>query len=71
MATANETPISAAVKVSDDIRPEEYKAVTRFFNRTGAVDEIKAEHNVKDSFSRLVGGVLKVISIGYNIKIYD
>ncbi|GFP85976.1 hypothetical protein PHJA_000741500 [Phtheirospermum japonicum] len=29
----------------------------------GAVDKIKPEHNVKDSFSSLVGGVLKVISI--------
>ncbi|KAL3624476.1 hypothetical protein CASFOL_031144 [Castilleja foliolosa] len=63
MVTTNETPISAAVKVSDDIRPEEYKAINLFFNRTGAVDKIKPEHNVKDSFSSLVGGVLKVISI--------
>ncbi|KAG8363341.1 hypothetical protein BUALT_Bualt19G0012300 [Buddleja alternifolia] len=37
--------------------------VTLFFNRMGAFDTLKPQHNVKDSFSNLVGGVLKVVSV--------
>ncbi|KAL6565925.1 hypothetical protein OROHE_004980 [Orobanche hederae] len=64
MATPKETPIGAAIKVSQDIRAEEYNAITQFLDRVGAAYEIKPEHDVKDSFSTLVGGVLKVISTG-------
>ncbi|KAI3449170.1 hypothetical protein Pfo_005835 [Paulownia fortunei] len=63
MATTKETPMTAATTVSEDIPPEYYEAMTRFFNHVGVFQTIKPEHNVKDSFSNLVGGVLKVISI--------
>ncbi|KAL6557212.1 hypothetical protein OROMI_017562 [Orobanche minor] len=64
MATPKETPIGAAMKVSQDIRAEEYNAITQFLDRVGGAYEIKPEHDVKDSFSTLIGGVLKVISTG-------
>ncbi|PIN02326.1 HGG motif-containing thioesterase [Handroanthus impetiginosus] len=61
--TAGENPTAAATKVSEDIPPEYYEAIAGFFNHVGAAKPIKPQHDVKDSFSNLVGGVLKVISI--------
>ncbi|KAK6141023.1 hypothetical protein DH2020_025233 [Rehmannia glutinosa] len=63
MATTKDTPISPATKVSPDSTPEEYERVDGVFKNTGAYRPLKPEHNVKDSFSNLVGGVLKVISV--------
>ncbi|KAL8554325.1 hypothetical protein ACS0TY_002493 [Phlomoides rotata] len=63
MAAGKETPTVAATTVAEDVPPEYYKAVTGFFNHMGAHQTIKPEHNVKDSFSNLISGGLKVISI--------
>ncbi|KAL7083263.1 hypothetical protein ACP275_14G150300 [Erythranthe tilingii] len=62
MAATKETPAAAAT-VAEDITPEIREEIAQFLNRVGVNQKIKPEHNVKDSFSNLVGGVLKVISI--------
>ncbi|KAH6767427.1 hypothetical protein C2S52_018410 [Perilla frutescens var. hirtella] len=63
MATTKETPAVATATVSSDVPPDYYKAVTVFFKRMGVVQTIKSQHDVEDSFSNLIGGTLKVISI--------
>ncbi|KAK6142844.1 hypothetical protein DH2020_023192 [Rehmannia glutinosa] len=63
MTTTKETPITAATTISQDIRPEDLDEINGFLNHVGVLHKIKPEHNVKDSFSNLVGGVLKLISV--------
>ncbi|KAL7125826.1 hypothetical protein ABFS83_14G142000 [Erythranthe nasuta] len=65
MAATKETPAAAAAvtTVAEDITPEIREEIAQFLNRMGVNQKIKPEHDVKDSFSNLVGGVLKVISI--------
>lgn len=55
--------MAAATVISEDITPQIVEELTQFLNRVGVYRAIKPEHNVKDSISNLVGGVLKVISI--------
>ncbi|EYU35070.1 hypothetical protein MIMGU_mgv1a015115mg [Erythranthe guttata] len=55
MAATKETP--------EEITPEIREEIAQFVKRVGVGQKMKAEHNVKDSFSNLVGGVLKLISI--------
>ncbi|CAA0830697.1 Thioesterase superfamily protein [Striga hermonthica] len=64
MVTTKGTPIGAAVSVSANISSEEHEATTVFLEKMGVNYEIKPEHDAKDSFSSLVGGVLQVISVG-------
>ncbi|KAK4382117.1 hypothetical protein Sango_2904300 [Sesamum angolense] len=63
MATAKESPTPVATTVAQDLPPEYHKAVVLFFKHMGVLQTIKPQHNVKDSFSNLVGGVLKVVSV--------
>ncbi|KAL3829633.1 hypothetical protein ACJIZ3_018435 [Penstemon smallii] len=62
-SSINESPSITSAMVSTEISPEDVETVTGFFERMGFVETIKAEHNVEDSFSNLIGGHLKVISI--------
>lgn len=55
--------ISTGTTISKDIPSEALELITHFYNGTGVFHKIKPEHNVKDSFSNLIGGVLKVITI--------
>ncbi|CAA3021417.1 Hypothetical predicted protein [Olea europaea subsp. europaea] len=55
--------ISTSTTISKDIPSEALELITHFYNGTGVFHKIKPEHNVKDSFSNLIGGVLKVITI--------
>ncbi|CAA3001938.1 Hypothetical predicted protein [Olea europaea subsp. europaea] len=71
MATNDEPPrtsttvdlISTGTTISKDFPSESLKLLTLFYNGTGVFQIIKPEHNIKDSFSNLIGGVLKVITI--------
>ncbi|KAL2461598.1 Thioesterase superfamily protein [Abeliophyllum distichum] len=55
--------ISTGTTVSKDIPSESLELITLFYNSMGVFHTIKPEHNIKDSFSNLIGGVLKVIKI--------
>lgn len=62
-AAAKQTRLPVATAVAGDVLPEQHEAITAFFSHMGVLQTIKPEHNIKDSFSNLVGGTLKVISI--------
>ncbi|KAL8554323.1 hypothetical protein ACS0TY_002490 [Phlomoides rotata] len=61
--TTIETLTAATTTVSEDNPPEDCEVVAAFFENVGVFQTLKPQHNVKDSFSNLVGGLLKVISI--------
>ncbi|KAL0373642.1 UNVERIFIED_CONTAM: hypothetical protein Sradi_3279900 [Sesamum radiatum] len=63
MAAAKESPTPVAITVAQDLPPEYHQAVVLLFKRMGVLQRIKTQHNVKDSFSNLVGGVVKVVSV--------
>ncbi|XP_011093161.1 acyl-coenzyme A thioesterase 13 [Sesamum indicum] len=63
MATAKESPMPEATTVAQDFPLEYHKTLVLFFKRMGVLETIKPQHNVKDSFSNLVGGSLKVVSV--------
>ncbi|KAL1546437.1 hypothetical protein AAHA92_23035 [Salvia divinorum] len=63
MSTIKEYPAVAAASVSSDVPTEYCEAVTDFFKRMGDARTFKPQHSVDDSFSNLIGGALKVISI--------
>ncbi|KAL0411977.1 UNVERIFIED_CONTAM: hypothetical protein Slati_3787400 [Sesamum latifolium] len=63
MATAKESPMPVATTVAQDLPPEYHLSVVLFFKHMGVLQTIKPQHNVKDSFSNLVGGVLEVVSV--------
>lgn len=55
-ATSKEIPTAA------DISPENYRTIVEFLEDWGLIPSIEPEYNVKDAFSKVVGGVLKLIS---------
>ncbi|KAK4415952.1 hypothetical protein Salat_2702600 [Sesamum alatum] len=63
MPPGKESPMPAATTVAQDLPPEYQEDVVRFFKHMGVLQTINPQHNVKDSFSNLVGGVLKVVSV--------
>ncbi|XP_073128174.1 uncharacterized protein [Henckelia pumila] len=68
MTTAKEAPSRSPDAPSSDpirkeITPESLQTFLVFLDRMGIVETIKPEHDVKDSFSNLVGGVLRAVSI--------
>lgn len=63
IATKEESPAVAAASVSADVPSDYSEAITVFIERRGAVQTFNPQHNVDDSFSNLIGGVLKVTSI--------
>ncbi|KZV21825.1 hypothetical protein F511_13628 [Dorcoceras hygrometricum] len=64
MGAINEDPTRSLDAPSfDTISPEHRETTLKFFKSVGADATIKPEHDVKDSLSNLIGGVLKVVSI--------
>ncbi|XP_051132668.1 uncharacterized protein LOC127252518 [Andrographis paniculata] len=61
MAAGDRIPVTAAA--SEDIRAEDLEATVGFFNHLGTNKTMEPQFDVKDSFSDLIGGVLKVVSI--------
>ncbi|XP_057805722.1 uncharacterized protein LOC131020729 [Salvia miltiorrhiza] len=55
--TSKEIPAAEA-----EISPNDYRIVVEFLEDWGLASSIKPEYNVNDAFSKVVGGVLKLIS---------
>ncbi|KAH6767426.1 hypothetical protein C2S52_018409 [Perilla frutescens var. hirtella] len=64
MGSSKEIPAGAATGVSGGISPEHYRTVIEFLEDWGweAVPSMKAEYKGEGVYSKLVGGVLKLIS---------
>lgn len=58
-ATSKEIPAAAA---NTDIAPGDYKKIVKILEYFGVVPSIDPKFNVKDSFSKVVGGALKLVS---------
>ncbi|XP_073028669.1 uncharacterized protein [Primulina eburnea] len=68
MAITKEAPTlspdaPSADPICEEITPERREMTLEFLSKVGVGKTIKPEHDVKDSFSNLIGGVLKVVSV--------